>query len=61
MRRVYRFNVLTCSHCGGKRKVLAFLTNHSAIHDILAHLGLPTAAPPIAPARAPPLQALPFA
>jgi hypothetical protein len=31
--------------------VLAFLTDATVVHKILAHLGLPTSPPPLAPAR----------
>ena len=39
---------------GGRREVLAFLTDPRVTHRILAHLGLPTEAPADRPARAPP-------
>mgnify|MGYP003403097035 len=54
-------DVLTCPHCKGVRRLLAFITDPLAIRDILAHLGLPTEPPTIAPPRAPPASALPFA
>ena len=56
---VYLIDVLTCSHCCGKRTVLDFLTEPVAIRKILDHLGLPTELPRVAPARAPPAE-LPF-
>ena len=59
LRRVYLIDVLTCPHCSGKRTVLAFLTEPIAIRRILDHLGLPTEAPRVASARAPPGE-LPF-
>ena len=52
MKRVFDMDVLVCEHCGGKREVIAFLTETRVVH--LAHLGLPTESPPIAPARPPP-------
>ena len=60
MRRVYLVDVLRCPHCGGERKVLAFLTDPNVIAKILAHLGLPTQSPHVAPARAPPQSELHF-
>ena len=42
-------------------RVIAFITDPPAIHDILVHLGEPTAPPQIAPARGPPLCDLPDA
>jgi hypothetical protein len=35
-------------------RLIAFLTEHSSIEQILTHLGEPTLPPPVAPARAPP-------
>ena len=35
--------------------IIAFITDPSTVHDILAHRGEPTAPPRIAPARGPPL------
>jgi hypothetical protein len=42
--------VLQCP-CGGRRVVLAFLTDEKVVKKILEHLGLPTTGPPLAPAR----------
>jgi hypothetical protein len=61
LRRVYLLEVLTCPNCKGRRRLLAFVTDRDSIRAILAHLGLPTDPPAIAPARAPPTPALPFA
>ncbi len=49
LQRVFREDVLACP-CGGRRRVLAFVTERNAIRAILEHLGLPTTGPPIAPA-----------
>lgn len=35
-------------------RVIAFVTDAPTIHDILVHLGEPTAPPRVAPARGPP-------
>ena len=48
--RVFREDVLVCP-CGGRRAVLAFITEKKVVKEILQHLGLPTTGPPIAPAR----------
>ena len=37
--------------CGSRRVVLAFITDKKVVKETLEHLDLPTAAPPIAPAR----------
>ena len=49
----FSIDVLNCPHCGGLRELIAFLTDGLVVRKILAHLGLPTEAPRIAPARAP--------
>jgi len=54
LRRVYRAEVLVCARCGGPMQLLAFLTDAEVVRRILAHLDLPWAPPPIAPARGPP-------
>ena len=48
--RVFREDVLLCP-CGGRRVVLAFVTEKKIVKEILEHLGLPTIGPPVAPAR----------
>src|SRR5215468_1919652 len=53
--RVFAIDVLRCSECGGRRRVLAFLTDRAVVAKILVHLGHPThPPPPVAPARASP-------
>ena len=49
-----------CGHCGGRRQLLQFLTDPAVIGRILRHLGLPTDAPRVAPARGPPEPLLPW-
>ncbi len=53
-------DVLTCQHCGGRRKLLDATTEPGAIRRVLEHLGLPTDVPVVSAARAPPMQRLPF-
>jgi hypothetical protein len=48
--RVFREDVLLCPR-GGRRVVLAFVTEERVVKEILEHLGLPSTGPPIAPAR----------
>ena len=48
--RVFREDVLHCP-CGGRRVVLAFITERNVVKEILEHLGLPTTGPPLASAR----------
>ena len=61
MQRVFEVDVLVCEHCGGRRRVLTFLTDSPVLRSILEHFGLPADPPPIASARAPPEPELPFA
>jgi hypothetical protein len=37
--------------CGGRRVVVAFITEKKVVTEILEHLGLPTTGPPIAAAH----------
>jgi len=57
---VHQVDVLRCPDCDGPIQVLAFLTDPTVTTAILEGLGLPSAAPPLAPARAPPQSELPF-
>ena len=60
MRRVFGIDVLSCDRCGGRRKVLTFLTDPHVIRRILLHPGEPVELPEVAPARSPPGGGLPF-
>ena len=40
-----------CPNCGGALKIIAAIEDPPVIIKILSHLGLPTRAPPRAPAR----------
>jgi hypothetical protein len=50
--RVYLVDVLACP-CGGRRAIVADLSEREVVVAILAHLELPTEAPPLARARSP--------
>ena len=52
--RIYEVFPLTCAGCGGDMRILAFITAAQPVDAILTHLGLPTTAPPLSPARGPP-------
>jgi len=54
LQRVFEIDALRCPYCGGKRKLIALLTDGQVVRKILAHLGLDTEPPRLAPARAPP-------
>ena len=53
--RVFYLDALLCVKCGGKRKVLAFLTDPSVVRAILTHLGLEPSPRSLSPARLPDL------
>jgi hypothetical protein len=42
---------LRCNHCGGRRKLIALITDGVVVRKILDHLGLPTEPPILARAR----------
>ncbi len=56
LRRVWGPDVTTCPQCGDRLRVIAFLSHPEVTATILAHLGIASAIPPRAPARAPPDQ-----
>jgi hypothetical protein len=51
MMRVFELDVLSCPRCGGRMRILCAINSPAAIEKILTCLGLPTRAPPIAPAK----------
>jgi hypothetical protein len=52
----FAIDVLRCQRCEGRLRLLAAVMNPKAVRAILASLGLPTDAPELRPARAPPQQ-----
>jgi hypothetical protein len=50
---VFAEDVLACP-CGGRRRVLCFITDTDVARAILTALRLPAIIPTLAPARAPP-------
>lgn len=54
MRRVFGFDVLACTRCGGRMRLLAMIEQGDVIRRILGHLGLPIELPKPRPSRAPP-------
>ena len=57
MRRSFGFDVLACSRCGGRLRLLAIIEQPVVIRRILNHLGLPTEIPEPRSARDPPHRA----
>ncbi len=56
LRRVFDQDVMTCSKCGGPRRVIAIVADPQQARDTLAALGLHVAPLRVAKARGPPLQ-----
>ena len=54
LRRVFAVDVLRCGLCGGRRRLIAQITQPSVVTAMLTSLGLPTEAPLLHPARGPP-------
>jgi hypothetical protein len=52
--RIHEAFPLVCPLGGAKMRMIAFIADPSTIHDLLCHLGEPTAPPRFAPARASP-------
>jgi hypothetical protein len=50
MMTVFALDVLECERCGGRMKILAAIPPPDATAKILDCLGLPSRAPPLAPA-----------
>ncbi len=55
--RIYGVCALKCSGCGGRVRLIGFITEPATVRQILAYVGEPTTAPAIAPARSPPVEA----
>ncbi|MDH3772250.1 MAG: transposase [Nitrospirota bacterium] len=51
LKRVFAIDLTACPQCGGPLTILAAIEDPAVIIKILTHLGLPTRAPPKAPAR----------
>ena len=56
MRRAFDIDVLACPRCGGRLGLVATVDDPHAIHEILAHLGLPPEVPHPDPPQPPPAE-----
>ena len=52
--RIYELFPLVCRHCGAEMRIVAFVTETASVTRILEHIGEPTQAPVLSPARGPP-------
>jgi hypothetical protein len=59
LRRVFAVDALRCTHCSGRRRVIAVIQDPVPVRAILRHLGLDPKPIAIAPARSPPELAFP--
>ena len=55
--RIYGVFALKCSGCGGRVRLIGFITEPATVRQILAHVGAPKAAPALAPAGSPLVEA----
>ena len=46
MKRAWALDVLICPSCNGKMRLVALIQDQVTAHKILAHLGIPSRAPP---------------
>jgi hypothetical protein len=58
--RIYECLPLLCPSCGQPMRILAFLEDPPVVERILRHIGEPTEAPEVLPARGPPQRELEF-
>ena len=52
--RIYEVFPLVCWHCRAEMRIIAFVTDTASVARILEHIGEPTRAPVLSPARGPP-------
>ena len=51
MQRVFAKDVLQCEQCGGRRRLIAVITDPKVVVAFLESLGVPARAPPLKPVR----------
>ncbi len=54
LKRVFNIDVNHCAKCAGKARIIAAIEDPKVIKHILEHMGLPSSAPRLLPARGPP-------
>lgn len=55
LKRVFNIDVTVCSRCKGNVKIISAIEDPKVIKKILNHMGLPSSAPILKPARGPPV------
>ncbi len=55
--RIYEVLALKCNGWGRRVRLIGFIPEPATLRQILKHVGEPTTAPAIAPARSPPVEA----
>jgi hypothetical protein len=60
LRRTFGVDVLHCPLCGGRRELIALITQPHTAQRILEAMGVPAEPPELEPARPPPQPMLPF-
>ncbi len=58
--RIYECLPLLCPNCFAPMRIVAFIQEPAVVESILRHIGEPTQAPEVLPARAPPQAAMDF-
>ena len=58
--RIFEYLPLVCPRCGEPMRVIAFILDPPVVERILGHIGEPTEAPVVLPARSPPQGELSF-
>lgn len=55
LKRVFNIDISVCAKCKGQIRIIAAIENPKVIKKILDHMGLPSSAPRLHPARGPPI------
>jgi hypothetical protein len=58
--RIFEYLPLVCPRCGEPMRLIAFILDPPVVERILGHIGEPTDAPAVLPARSPPQGELSF-
>jgi len=59
LRRTFDVDVLACTRCQGRLRLMSVITEPATVRRILEHLGIPATAPPIIPQARDPAASVP--